>query len=64
MSIEVRNEELRVGDIVEVIGTWARIIEIRPYDGPLRDIIFAIAHTTPKSASFSLEKRGWTTVER
>ena len=64
MSIDVRNEDLRVGDIVEVIGTWARIIEIRPYTGPLVDIIFAIAMTTPRSASFSLERRGWTTVER
>lgn len=57
---QVKNEELRVGDMVNVLG-WKRITNIRPYNGPLTDIIFAIADTVP-GVGFSLEKGGWTEV--
>ena len=57
-----RNEDLRVGDMVYVLG-WKRITAIRPYpkDGPLFDIIFALADTVP-GVGFSLERDGETTV--
>lgn len=57
-SESVRNEDLRVDDMVEMLG-WKRIVEIRPYNGPLTDIIFAIAETD-QGASCSLERGGYT----
>lgn len=57
---QVKNEELRVGDVVDVLG-WKRITAIHPYRGPLADIIFATADTTP-GCGFSLERGGYTRV--
>lgn len=54
----VRNEDLKVGDVVQVLGR-KRITEIRPYKGPLIDIIFALADTDT-GPGFSLERGGWT----
>ena len=56
---DVRNEDLRVGDYVYVLGI-KRIVAIKPYTGPLEDIIFAIADTVP-GVGFSLERGGYTT---
>lgn len=58
---EKPNEELKVGDMVYVLG-WKRITAIRPYTGPLVDILFAIADTVP-GCGFSLERNGTTEVE-
>jgi hypothetical protein len=58
----VRNEDLLVGDLVDVLGT-KRITAIRPYTGPLRDIIFALADTEP-GCGFSLERGGYTETLR
>ena len=54
----VRDEDLRPGDMVHVLG-WKRITAIHPYDGPLRDITFALADTVP-GVGFSLERGGVT----
>jgi hypothetical protein len=56
---DVPNETLQVGDMVQALG-WKRITVIRPYRGPLTDIIFAIADTDT-GVGFSLEKGGYTT---
>jgi hypothetical protein len=58
----VPNEDLRVGDMVNVLG-WKRITRIVPYDGPLKDIIFAVADTVP-GVGFSLERGGETETQR
>ena len=58
----VRNEDLKVGDFVVVIGHAARVLEIKPYVGPHRDIIFATAECVPKSSSFSLEIGGYSDI--
>lgn len=58
MTSTTRNEDLRVGDVVNVLG-WKRIVAIRPYRGPLTDIIFALADTVP-GVGFSLERGGYT----
>ena len=39
--------------MVNVLG-WKRIVAIRPYTGPLTDIIFAVADTVP-GVGFSLQ---------
>lgn len=54
---EVPDEELRVGDMVDVLGV-KRIIAIRPYVGP-HDFIIGIADTVP-GVGFSLERGGYT----
>lgn len=53
-----RDEDLKVGDVVNVLGR-KRITAIRPYAGPLVDIIFALADTDT-GPGFSLERGGWT----
>ena len=56
-----RNEDLKVGDVALLwCGAW-RITAIRPYHGPLKDIIFALADTVP-GVGFSLEIGGETEV--
>lgn len=55
----VRDEDLRVGDTVFFLGRARRILEIKPYTGPLTDIVFAIAHTD-LGGSFSLCFKSWT----
>jgi hypothetical protein len=62
MSVMTRNEDLKVGDMVRVLG-WVRIVAIRPYraEWPLHAIIFAIADTVP-GVGFSLERGGETEV--
>jgi hypothetical protein len=54
----VSNEALRVGDVVRIYGSirW-RITAIRPYRGPLTDIIFGLADTD-QGPGFSLERGG------
>ena len=50
---EVDHTELKVGDMVDVLG-WKRIVAIRPYRGPHRSLgCFAIADTVP-GVGFSL----------
>lgn len=58
--VETRNEDLRVGDAVDVLGL-KRIVAIRPYKGPLADIIFALVDTDI-GCGFSLERGGYTRV--
>lgn len=53
----VRDEELKPGDMVDCLGL-TRILEIKPYTGPLTDIVFAIAHTD-RGTGFSLCRGGW-----
>ena len=36
---EVPDERLRVGDCVEVIGLWARIVQIKRYEGPIEFVM-------------------------
>ncbi len=55
----VRNEDLRVGDMVKLWSGVKRITAIEPYVGPLGYIIFAIAGVVP-GTGFSLEKGGYT----
>ena len=54
---EVPDEELRVGDMVYVLGV-KRITAISPYKGPY-DFIIGIAETVP-GVGFSLERGGYT----
>jgi hypothetical protein len=56
--VSVPNEDLKVGDVVRVLGP-KRIMAIRPYTGPLVDIIFALVDTDI-GPGFSLERGGWT----
>jgi hypothetical protein len=55
---QVPAEELRVGDLVRchisATDPWRTITAIRPYNGPLRDIVFGIAETC--DGGFSLCK--------
>lgn len=41
--VSIRDEDLRVGDSVRLVGGVRRITAIRPYRGPLTDIVFALA---------------------
>lgn len=59
VSEEVPDEQLRVGDMVKIIGTWRRITAIRPYTGP-HDFVIGLADTVP-GVGFSL-CRGSTTI--
>lgn len=56
-----RNEDLRPGNVVRLWYGWVTITEIRPYRGPLADIIFAVAEAKP-GGGFSLERGGYTEV--
>jgi hypothetical protein len=58
----VRDEDLKVGDSVKLIGGWYRIVAIEPYEGPLVDHIFAVAQTDRPPVGFSLEWGGYTEV--
>lgn len=56
----VRNEELRVGDVVDVLGP--KLIQaIRPYEGAHSDIMLAVVTATP-GIGFSLDRGGYTVV--
>jgi hypothetical protein len=59
MKVSTRNEDLKVGDMVNVLGI-KRISAIRPYRGP-HAFIFAVADTVP-GGGFSLERGGYTDV--
>lgn len=62
-TVSKRDQDLKVGDMVRVIGGVARITKIRPYTGPLTDIVFAIAETVGTAGSgFSLCHGGYTDV--
>jgi len=63
MSRSKRNEDLQVGDVVATWEAckWVRIVAIRPYVGPLVDIIFAIVDTKP-GLGFSLARGGYAEV--
>lgn len=57
------NEALRAGDVVQLWCGTKRITRICPYDGPLRDVVFALAEFVPGPCSgFSLERGGYTDV--
>jgi hypothetical protein len=58
---KIRNEDLRVGDAVKMFYGWTTVTEIRPYVGPLADIVFAVADVKP-GPGFSLERGGYTEV--
>jgi hypothetical protein len=60
--VSTPDEDLKVGDVVQVLGK-KRITAIRPYQGPHRDIIFALADTDI-GVGFSLEIGGYTEVLR
>ncbi len=55
---EVRNEDLRVGDMVHLWCGYQRIVAIKKYTGP-HEFIFGIVDTVP-GVGFSLEKGGYT----
>jgi len=65
-EVEVANDEdLRPGDVVRMWCGDKTIVRIDRYDGPLREIIFAIAAYVPgawraKEGGFSLERGGQT----
>jgi len=65
-AVEKRNEDLQVGDVVLLWCGAKRITRIEPYDGPLKDIVFALAEYTPGAkephGAFSLERGGFTEV--
>jgi hypothetical protein len=58
---EVPDRDLRVGDMVDVLG-WKRIVAIQPYDGP-HGFVLGIAETVPRGP-FSLTDNGYTTRVR
>lgn len=64
--MNVRNEDLKVGDVVRLWCGAKRITAIRPYDGPLRDDVFALVEYVPGAhlprGGFSLERDGYTEV--
>ena len=58
-----RNEDLKVGDLIQLWCGVERIARIEPYRGPLTDIVFAIAYFAgPGNRGFSLEIGGYTDV--
>ena len=57
-----RNEDLKVGDVIRVVGGWKRIVAIRPYTGPLAGI-FAVAYWEPATrGGISLHVGGFSEV--
>lgn len=60
--MEIENEELRAGDMVKLWCGVGRVMSVKPYTGPLTEIIFAIAECEPSKMSFSLERGGYTTI--
>ena len=65
-KINTRDEDLKVGDVIDLWCGAKRITAIEPYTGPLTDIIFAIATYTPGATKLyggiSLERGGYTDV--
>lgn len=63
---QVRNEDLKVGDVISLWCGAKRITAITPYRGSLQDLIFAIATYTPgatlPTGGISLERGGYTDV--
>ena len=55
----VRDEDLRIGDMVVMWCGRGRIVEIEAYKGALRDVVFAIARVDT-GRDFSLIRGGWT----
>ena len=55
---EVRAEDLRAGDMLDLWCGRLRIVKIRPYTGPL-DCIHAIAELDGTTSGISLEKGGY-----
>lgn len=64
--MQKRNEDLQVGDVIELWCGTKRITKIEPYKGPLSDIIFATCTYTPGAkmslGGMSLERGGYTSV--
>jgi hypothetical protein len=62
---EARNEDLKRGDVIHLWCGTKRVVAIEPYEGPLRDIIFAICTYEPgdtrATGSITLERGGYTT---
>lgn len=54
----VEDTEVRAGDHIDMLGGVAQVLRIRSYEGPLGDIVFALADTT--RGSVSLTHGGWT----
>lgn len=51
----VRDEDIREGMVVKILGQDRLITKIESYNGPLKDIVLGIANITPGPASgFSL----------
>lgn len=55
---EVPDEDLREGDVVDVLGV-KRILRIRAYEGPLKGIVLGLVDTAP-GCGFSIVKGGRT----
>lgn len=55
------DEALRVGDVCDLWCGRKRILAIRPYTGPLKDIIFAHVDVD-QGVGFALERGGSTLV--
>lgn len=49
----VNDEDLKAGDTVKLWCGVLRIVAIEPYEGPLKEIVFAIARCAP-AHDFSL----------
>lgn len=67
MSHSIRNEDLKVGDIMLLWCGAKRITSIEPYKGPLEGVIFATVTYTPgvkkSHGGLSLECGGYTEIE-
>ena len=64
--VSKRDEDLQVGDVMALWCGAKRIVAIKPYTGPLKDIIFAIVTYTPGALApyggISLTRGGYTDV--
>lgn len=55
----VREEDLRPGDVIDLIGGPRMITAIRPYVGTLSDVLFAVADLAGYRCGISLERGGF-----
>jgi hypothetical protein len=55
-AIRIHASEIRPGDVIDMLGGLATVTGIRAYNGPLTDIVLAIADTTRGGVSLLVDE--------
>ena len=63
MFTKVKNEDLKVGDVIRLWCGTKTITKITPYNGPLCELVFALVDYEP-GVGFSLTRGGYTEAMR